>query len=270
MSFGDLLVLLLFVVFVILPSITRSQQQRRGGAPGTPGRPPARPRTGAPSGAPEGAPAAGGAPPSARRSAEPTARGGDTATFPPIDDDDLARRLAEARARVQRAMQQRGAPATPVAPADDPRARAGAPLVSGAPKTIGGTPVGAGVDPRTRARGQLVSGGARTLSGAPVGSGHDPRGRARAPLFGGERGATLAERAQRAAEAAGGVPPRDLRANAPQLEVERLTGGGERPAGRHGTLRFDADAVLSGIVWHQVLGAPRARRRVGGGPFPER
>jgi hypothetical protein len=262
LSFGDLLVLLLFVVFVILPSITRSQQ-RRGGAPGTPGRPPARPGTGAPA----GAPSAGGGPSSGRGSTEDAGGGRDTTTFPPIDDDDLARRLADARARVQRAMEQRGAPAVPVAPADDPRARAGAPLVSGAPLTIGGAPVGSGIDPRARAGGPLVSGGARTLSGAPVGSAYDPRGRARAPLFG---GATLAERAQRAAEAAGGPPPRDLRAEAPQLEIERLTGGAERRAVRGGALRFDADAVVSGIVWHQVLGAPRARRRVGGGPFPER
>jgi len=167
-------------------------------------------------------------------------------------------------------MQQRGAPAVPVAPPEDPRARAGAPLVSGAPRTIGGTPVGSGVDPRARARGPLVSGGARTLSGAPVGSGYDPRDRARAPLFGGERGATLAERAQRAANASDGPAARDLRANAPQLEVERLSGGVQRVGSRRSALRFDADAVVSGIVWHQVLGAPRARRRVGGGPFPER
>ena len=266
MSFGDLLVLLLFVVFVILPSITKAQQ-RRGGAPGTPGRPPARPGTGAPAGAPSG----DGGPSSARgRGAAESAGGGpDTAAFPPIDDDDLARRLADARARVQRAMQQRGAPAVPVAPPDDPRARAGAPLASGAPRTISGAPVGSGLDPRARALGPLVSGGARTLSGAPVGSAYDPRDRARAPLFGGERGgATLAERAQRAA--GDGPVARDLRANAPQLEVERLGGGVERSAGRSSALRFDADGVVSGIVWHQVLGAPRARRRVGGGPFPER
>lgn len=262
MSFGDLLVLLLFVVFVILPSITKAQQ-RRGGVPPTPGRPATRPGGGAPS----RAPTAGGDPASSRGFGESSAGGPDTATFPPIDDDDLAKRLADARARVQRAMEQRGGPAVPVAPPDDPRARAGAPLVSGAPRTIGGSQVGSGVDPRARARGPLVSGSARTLSGAPVGSGFDPRDRARAPLFG---GATLAERAQRAASAADGPAPRDLRANAPQLEVERLPGAAKLSVGRRGALRLDADAVLSGIVWHQVLGAPRARRRVGGGPFPER
>lgn len=255
MSFGDLLVLLLFVVFVILPSITRQQQQRRGGAPG---RPPARPRTGTPT----GVPSAGGAPASTRGPARPAAAEGDTAAFPPIDDDDLARRLAEARARVQRAMEQRGAPAVPVAPPDDPRARAGAPLVSGAPRTISGAPVGSGFDPRTRAGGPLVSGGARTLSGAPVGSGGAPRGRLPTPFLGREgRSSTTPD---------DGPSPRDLRANAPQLEVERLAGAKERRTGSGGMLRFDGDAVLSGIVWHQVLGAPRARRRVGGGPFPER
>jgi hypothetical protein len=258
LSFGDLLVLLLFVVFVILPSITRQQQQRRGGAPGAPGRPPARPRTGSPT----GLPSAGGDPASTRGPAPSTAGEGGTAPFPPIDDDDLARRLAEARARVQRAMEQRGAPAVPVAPPDDPRARAGAPLVSGAPRTISGAPIGSGFDPRARARGPLVSGGARTLSGAPVGSGGAPGDRMPSPFLGRE--------GRRTTTPDDGPSPRDLRANAPRLEVERLAGSVERRAVRQGALRFDADAVFAGIVWHQVLGAPRARRRVGGGPFPER
>ena len=253
MSLGDLLVLVLFVVFVILPSITRSQQQRRGGARG---RPPARPRAGTPT----GAPSAGGDPSATRGPSQPTAGERDTAAFPPIDDDDLARRLAEARARVQRAMQQRGAPAVPVAAPDDPRA--GAPLVSGAPRTISGAPVGSGFDPRTRAGGPLVSGGARTLSGAPVGAGGAPRGRMPSPFLGREGRSTTTPDA--------GPSPRDLRANAPQLEVERLVGPMERRTVRPGAVRFDDDGVLSGIVWHQVLGAPRARRRVGGGPFPER
>ena len=257
MSFGDLLVLLLFVVFVILPSITKAQQ-RRGGVPRTPGRPAAGPGDGTPS----GAPTADGESAPTRGLGESTA-GRDTSTFPPIEDDDLAKRLGEARARVQRAMEQRGAPAVPVAPPDDPRARAGAPLVSGTPRTIGGVPVGSGVDPRARARGPLVSGGARTLSGAPVGSGYDPRVRARAPLFGDER-------SPRESTASGLPVARDLRANAPRLEVERLSGGAKAGGAPGGALSLDADAVRSGLVWHQVLGAPRARRRVGGGPFPER
>jgi hypothetical protein len=264
LSFGDLLVLLLFVVFVILPSITKAQQ-RRGGAPPTPGRPATRPGTGPR----PGAPTAGGGQASTRGFGESDAGGRDTATFPPIDDDDLAKRLADARERVQRAMEQRGAPAVPVAPPDDPKARAGAPLVSGAPRTIGGAPVGSGVDPRARARGPLVSGGARTLSGAPVGSGYDPRDRARAPLVGAERPRAAVTDRSRTAGALQAA--RDLRANAPQLEIERLAGGVERGSVRGGgILRLDEASVRSGLLWHQVLGAPRARRRVGGGPFPER
>jgi len=266
LSFGDLLVLLLFVVFVILPSITKAQQRRSGG-PRTPGRPAAGPGDGAP----DQSPMAGGDAASTRGLGESAAGGRETSTFPPIEDDDLAKRLAEARARVQRAMEQRGAPAVPVAPAEDPRARAAAPLVSGTARTIGGAPVGSGFDPRARARGPLVSGGARTLSGAPVGSGYDPRVRARAPLFGGERsGAAMADRSPRESKA-GGVPAaRDLRANAPSLEVERLSGATRGGGAAGGPLSLDADAVRSGLIWHQVLGAPRARRRVGGGPFPER
>ena len=264
MSFGDLLVLLLFVVFVILPSITKAQQRRAGG-PRTPGRTAA----GSGDGDPSRAPTTSGDPASTRGLGESAAGGRDTSTFPPIEDDDLAKRLAEARARVQRAMEQRGAPAVPVAPPDDPRVRAAAPLVSGTAQTIGGAPVGSGFDPRARARGPLVSGGARTLSGAPVGSGYDPRVRARAPLFGGERsGAAMADRSPRESRA-GGVPSaRDLRADAPRLEVERLSGAARGAPG--GALSLDADSVRSGLIWHQVLGAPRARRRVGGGPFPER
>jgi len=265
LSFGDLLVVLLFVVFVILPSITRSQQ-RRGGAPGAPGRPPARPRTGAPSGAPvRGEPAA------APGAGEASGGTRDTATFPPLDDDDLARRLAEARARVQRAMEARGTPATPVAPADDPRARAAAPLVSGSARTLSGAPVGAGADARSRGRGSLVSGGARTLSGAPVGAGSASGGRPPSPFLGREgRSPGLAARSSADTRADDGPAARDLRAKAPQLEVERLGAGAPVRELDRGTLRFDPDALLSGIVWHQVLGAPRARRRVGGGPFPER
>jgi len=265
LSFGDLLVLLLFVVFVILPSITKAQQ-RRGGVPRAPGRTAAGPGDGAPS----GAPTAGGDPAPTRGFGESTAGGRDASAFPPIEDDDLAKRLADARARVQRAMEQRGA-AVPVAPPDDPRARAAAPLVSGTARTIGGAPVGSGVDPRARARGPLVSGGARTLSGAPVGSGYDPRGRARAPLFGGERSGAVAADGSPRASTAGGVPAaRDLRADAPRLEVERLSGGARGGGAPGGALSLEAGAVRSGLIWHQVLGAPRARRRVGGGPFPER
>jgi hypothetical protein len=63
---------------------------------------------------------------------------------------------------------------------------------------------------------------------------------------------------------------RDLRAEAPAVEIERLDVPIVRRLAVSEVLSFDADSVRDGLVWHQVLGAPRSRRRLGGGPFPER
>jgi hypothetical protein len=63
---------------------------------------------------------------------------------------------------------------------------------------------------------------------------------------------------------------RDLSSEAPAVRIERLDDGTVPRAALRQILSFDANSVRDGLVWHQVLSAPRARRRVGGGPFPER
>jgi len=255
LSFGDLLILMLFVLFVVLPAINRSQQQRRrGGLP--PGSPARGPQPGA------GAPRPGaGAPPAAGR--QTTDAGPGQAAFPPLEEDDLARRLGEARERVRQAMGQRGgsATATPqpasTTPATDPRARARGPLVSGPPPgTIRGSQPAASaaqVDPRVRARGPLVS-------GPPPGTIRGSRPPGPSPLV-------RARREEKAAEAAA---VRDLRREAPRVEVERLDERAGVPRSRGLRLAFDEVSVREGLVWQQVLSAPRSRRRLGGGPYQER
>jgi hypothetical protein len=242
LSFGDLLGLLLFLVFIILPALNRRQRQGQVGRP-----PPGQPR--APG---QGAPGRPAAPP-ASASTRPQA----DVTFPP-GDDDLARRLEEARERVRRAM---GAPSSTAAPPS-----AGAPPSAARPSSLG-TPssstaptpprptVGGPGDPRTRPYRPLVAADRDDgLLGTPLPAREALAGRPRPPV-----------RAPRATMSA-----RDLRAEAPAVEVERLDVPVVRRFAVSEVLSFDAGSVRDGLVWHQVLGAPRARRRVGGGPFPER
>ena len=258
MSFGDLLVLLLFVLFVVLPSIQKAQR-RGGGAPGGPVRPgTTRPGRSTPTDAP-GDPA--------------TASSRDA--FPPLEEDELARRLAEARERVRQAAAGAAGPAASTAspsggraaPVQDPRARAAAPLVRSPPP---GPPA---VDPRARARAPLV----RSSPTAPA---VDPRARARAPLVPGDRddGLLATPLPPKAALAPRPTPTprlrpasaRDLRAEAPPVEVERLAGRVAPTPAVAALVRLAAASIRPGLRGHPVLGAPRARRRLGGGPSPER
>jgi hypothetical protein len=226
LSFGDLLGLLLFIVFIVLPAVNR--MQRRG--PGVP--PPGAPR--APGQGAPGRPA--GQPPTAAPSSD--------RPFPPMDDDDeLARRLADARERVRQAMGGRG--------------------------------------------GQAQAGGAPTPPRPTVGGPGDPRLRPPRPLVSPDRDDGLLRTPLPAAEAMPRSPrpprpprppiaarstmaARDLSSEAPAVEIERLDEGAVRRRPVRPVLSFDVVSVRDGLVWHQVLGAPRARRRLGGGPFPER
>jgi len=236
LNLGDLLGLILFVVFFVLPAISRLQRRN----PGAPAAPPGRTM---------GTPTGRGA-----------SEGADTApppAFPPLEDDDLARRLQEARERVRQAMAERQAgsagagtstPSTP-RPVPPPKAApapkaptAYRPIASRSSPTVGG-----GGDPRTRA--------ARPLVGAN--------------LDDGLLGTPLPVAAAAPAPRPRGIA-RDLRARAPQVEVQRLEERAGQPALGGVVLPLDARGIRDGFVWHQVLGAPRARRRLGGGPFPER
>jgi hypothetical protein len=238
LSFGDLLGLLLFIVFIILPAVGR--MQRRG--PGVP--PPGVPRAPGQGASGQGAP--GGAPAPGRTTAgqpRTTAQPGDR-PFPPLDDDDeLARRLAEARERVRRAMGDRGGQAQASGSPTPPR------------PTVGGPG-----DPRLRPPRPLVSpdrddGLLRTPIPAAEPLPRTPRP-ARPPR------PPMAPRSTMAA--------RDLSSEAPAVKIERLDESAGRPRPVRQILSFDDGSVRDGLVWHQVLSAPRARRRLGGGPFPER
>jgi hypothetical protein len=224
LSFGDLLGLLLFIVFIVLPAVSR--RQRRG--PGAP--PPRAPGPGAPGRVPTAQPRASTAQPADR-------------PFPPLDDDDdLARRLAEARERVRQAMGD----------------RAGQASAGGAPTPPRPTVGGPG-DPRLRPPRPLVSPDRDDgLLGTPL-----------APVAAAPRAPRLERPPRPPLAARSTMAARDLSSRAPAVEVERLDDAAVRRAVRP-VLAFDEGSVRDGLVWHQVLSAPRARRRLGGGPFPER
>jgi len=228
LNFGDLIVLVLFVLFVLLPQLNRAKQQppaRRPPAQGTQGRQAPAQQAQAP------APATEGSPP----------------IFSEDLEDEFARRLAAARERVRQAAGDgRAAPTATRTPQPDSKARAAAPLVSGDPSRVGGGTGGVGsVDPRVRARAPLAA------------SALTPRPR----VAGG-----VAEQ-----RVASGARSRELRRESAPIEVQRLTSGAARTgASGRGNGDIDLGDWRQGFLWHQILSAPRARRRLGGGPFPAR
>jgi hypothetical protein len=246
LNLGDLLGLILFVVFFVLPAIGRLQRRTPGAPPAQTGRP-VGPPTGAPPGAPTGAPTGRAAAPSP----EPV-----PPAFPPLEDDDLARRLQEARERVRKAMAERQtAPAGSATTAPTPTPRPGP--TPKAPPPPAARPTIAGPNPRPK-----------------IGGGSDPRARAARPLVSRNLDDGLLGTPLPTAADAPAPRPRaiahDLRARAPQVEVQRLEERAGQPAAGGIRLPLDARGIRDGFIWHQVLGAPRARRRLGGGPFPER
>ncbi len=227
MSFDDLFGLLLFVIFIALPALSRlagSKQKGGGAAPGQGG-----PATGRTAGRP---PTASTARPG------PSAPGGGTATTAG-GGDELERRLAEARERVRRALEGPGgssnAPASGGSSSQAPARPA--PSAQTAPR------------PTPARRTAFVStdrdDGLLSTPLDPSAAGGLGRGRA-APRT---RPAPFAE--------------------APALQVERPGGrprtgtGAERVGAAFAT---DPETVRSALIWHQVLGEPRARRPLGGRP----
>ncbi len=225
MSFDDLFGLLLFVVFIALPALSRMAGKKKGGgaSPGQGGPTPG-PTTGR---TPGRTPTASTARPAASGS------GGGTASTAG-GGDELERRLAEARERVRRALEGPGgssskpasstaqAPARPASTAPQaPARRRGAFVSTDRDDGLLSTPL----DPS-------VAGGLGRGRAAP---------RAKTTRFD----------------------------EAPALQVERP---GSKPRSAKGgarasaTFATDPETVRSALIWHQVLGEPRARRPLGGRP----
>ena len=220
MSFDDLFGLLLFVVFIALPALSRMTRSKKPGG-GTAPRP--------------GAPATGQRPSaSTARPASPTPAGG-TATAG--GGDELERRLAEARERVRRALEgPSGSSSSPASGGSSAPARP----TAGAPTPARPTPVRRTAFVSTDRDDGLLS---TPLAPSAVG------------MLGPER--TTPRRRPTAFS------------EAPALQVERpgvRSRSGPREGRKATAFATDPESVRSAIIWHQVLGEPRARRPLGGRP----
>ncbi len=165
-------------------------------------------------------------------------------------EQELARRLAEARDRVQRAMASAsgrptgGAQPAPPAPTVNAPPRS---LVSAPPSTVGG-----GVPPdlrrhmplvRTDRDDGLLSTPLEQLNRPVVAR---PKGR-RAPL----RESTRSERSD-------------------ALQVEHLNRPDQLTMARGRPVWLEEENIRQGFIWHQVLGESKARQRMRSGPSPRR
>jgi len=162
-------------------------------------------------------------------------------------DEELARRIAEARARVREAM----------GGSDTNAERPRQPLAPPAPQPV------------------LPSG---TLSGSL-----DPRARARAPLAGGPTGSTVlrsgsvgptrqssfstARPLQPSLQSLAQQRTARLKAGANAIEVERIA---RVPISASHLQAMSLERVREALVWREILGPPQARRRLGGGPYQVR
>lgn len=225
MSFDDLFGLLLFVIFIALPALSRmagSKKKGGGAAPGQGG-----PTTGRTVGRTTTASTARPAPSAPAGGTATTAGGG----------DELERRLAAARERVRRALEGPGGSSS--APAS------GGSQAPARPATVAPTAARPSPVRRTAFVSTDRDDGLLSTPLDPSAAGGLGRGRA-APRT---RPAPFSE--------------------APALQVERP---GSRPRSStpdaRGSAAFatDPETVRSALIWHQVLGEPRARRPLGGRP----
>ena len=198
------------------------------------GKQPQRPQT---PGRRAGRPAPTGRPVATTPATVPTSREAGAPIFPEDPEDEFARRLAEARERVRQAASVKETVSTASVDAAT-KERTAASLVTDRGSRVGGGTAVTAVDPRIRARGPLVAEARPAVAAIPLG-----------------QRSIASERS------------RELRRQAAPIEVERLgrssmSGVSDRNA------PLDLGDWRQGFLWHQVLSAPRARRRLGGGPFP--
>lgn len=289
MSFDldNLLGLLFFVVFIVLPIFARGNKKAKGQQPqGPAGR---RPSTG-PSGAPQQA--ASAQPRSVPLPGQPTASA-DRGASSTITLEEIRRRVEDAQRRELES--RRGAQASTATPGSAGSLPATRPprrgLVSSDPfeNTLVGDSTVAGMGregvsvspesgyqavigregtrPQSQARptvlgreGSLPSGSARSpgvLGREGLAGREGPSGAARrAPRSTGTPGPLGREGADRSARAAAAV------IGATSDLTRRQGGAAGSKLSPIGPLRFDRPAIMQGLIWHEILGEPPSIRRL--------
>jgi hypothetical protein len=262
-SFDTLLTVLFVVVFIVLPLVSRVLRERN--RPPTSGQGPARP------------PAPGGSP---------------AEQAPPSGQGDLPEWVAEAQRRVREARERATAEAStlpeqsrtlvsedpfqPLAPADRQRTMVPEDPFRGRPRV---PTRGRSLVPEDPFEKGLV--GPEDARRAGTGLGREGMAPAAGPRA---RRETAGEAELRTATAAGEAPSgarrRQRRPPAAVDEVWRPGGmpaHARRHAGRDGArllgvgqLRFDRDAIVSGLIWHEILDEPAWKRLRGRVPSRRR
>ena len=234
LNFDDLFGLLLFVVFIALPALSRLAGSKKKGGGASPGQ--GGPTTGRPTGP---TPTASTARPAS------TGPGGGMATSA-SGGDELERRLAEARERVRRALEGPGGSSS------------SAPASGGSQSSARPAPVSQST--------------ARPATARPSGARPAPVRRTAFVSTDRDDGLLSTPLEPSAAGGLGRSAPRKRSApfaEAPALQIERP---GSRPRSSTRDERSssafptDPETVRSALIWHQVLGEPRARRPRGGRP----
>lgn len=265
LDLDNLLGLLFFVVFIILPIFSRSNKKKGQ-------QPPGRPTTGGPLQAPV-------APdPSRQASArnvplpgQPTASA-DRGASTTITLEDIRRRVAEAQ---QRELESRkAATAASSAPTSLPTAPPGRPsqrgLVSSDPfeqTLVGGvSPVGMGREGTAPLQPQGQPGQPRP---SPLGREGSPGGTAQPGRA--AQAARTAPRTQRGASIPSPLgregTDRTARAAAAVIgessaPIQRRQAGQSSKLSPIGPLAFDRSAIMQGLIWHEILGEPPSIKRL--------
>ncbi len=255
MSFDTLLTLVFVVVFIVLPLVSRVLRERN--------RPPTAQRGGTPPRAPEGTVLDG---------------------TPPAADGELPAWLAEAQRRVREARERATAEASTqsgrsrslvpddpfetVAPADRPHPLVPEDANRGKPQV---RPVGRSLVPQDPFEDDLAGAGGAQRGAAGLGrEGVPPM----MPSAGTRPESAVAAERRARAEASDRPPSKQERQRRPGPRVEPTSAGApayRRRRGWHdgarlggvGQLRFDREAIVSGLIWHEILDEPAWKRRRG-------
>lgn len=283
LDFDTFLTLFFFVVFIVLPLVTRSRSKQQPGRPDASRRPPgqgtARPSqapgraaTGqagtGPGGRPTGTPSTLGRAPTASTSAggaQSGAQGSASTSSRPPSDSPLAM-LEEIRRRVQEAQEReraagRGAGGAPQAgtasatgpAAGSPSAPSGAASSTPSRTATSGRPLVAS-DPFERG----LVGGSAERSAPPSALGREGAQRSEVP----RRAAAPPSLARTRSVIEGADTPAARRTSGAQAAARRSGGALGARLGALGLDRMDRDTILHGLIWHEILDEPTAFRRL--------